>query len=161
MSPMMLCYLWIKALFSPHSMSFFHQYVYHAGVWCLHVDEQLHSHDTMQDGVQRHNDWMAFYQCDETVAGSAAPLISQDYGLGWRTHSGNLELLSLITRREFLFYCLFNSNTQLYINFLTNSSHFNITTWNGGDRRSEGSSLIPLQGTTAVLPKSTKNTCMK
>lgn len=82
LSSQLLCYLGIEALFNLHSVPFFHKYVYHAGVCCLYVDEQLHTHDTMQDGVQRHNERMAFHQGDEAVAGSAAPLVSQDDGLG-------------------------------------------------------------------------------
>lgn len=82
LSSKLLCHLGIKALFDFHSMSFFHQDVYHAGVCCLCVDEQLHTHDTVQDGVQRHNKGTPLHQCDETVAGSAAPLVPQDDGLG-------------------------------------------------------------------------------
>ncbi len=95
LSPRLRCHLGIKAFFSPHSMSLLHQHVDHIGVFCLCVDEKLHTHDVMQDGVQRHNDWVALHQCNETVTGSAAPLVPHDDGLGWRTHFCDLELPSL------------------------------------------------------------------
>lgn len=82
LSSQLLCHLGVKALFSPHSVSFFHQNVYHAPVCHLCVDEQLHAHDIMQDGVQQHKERMTLHQCDETVAGLAAPLVAQDDGLG-------------------------------------------------------------------------------
>lgn len=52
-------YLGIKALFGLFSMFFFHHNVCHVGFCCLRVDEQLHTDDTMEDGVQRHNEGMA------------------------------------------------------------------------------------------------------
>lgn len=100
LSSQRLCHLGIEALFGLHSVSFFHQDVHHAGVCRLCVDEHLHTHDTMEDGVQRHDEGMALHQHDETVAGLAAPLVPQDDGLGRRKHSSNFELLSLRPRAE-------------------------------------------------------------
>lgn len=155
------CYLWFKALFSLHDMSFFHHYVYDTGVCCLHVDEQVHMHDTIQDGVQRHKEGMALHQCDESVTCLAAPLVSKDDGLGWRMHSNNLELMSLIQKQNiclFLFVQFHFEKTNVY-KFYDKCVLSNITTWKGWDRRSEGSSLRLLLATTAVFPKSKKNTC--
>lgn len=115
------CYLWFKALFSLHDMSFFHHYVYDTGVCCLHVDEQLHTHDTVQDGVQRHKEGMAFHQCDESVTCLAAPLVSKDDGLGWRMHSNNLELMSLIQKQNICLFS-FTLKRQMCINSMTNVS---------------------------------------
>lgn len=111
------CYLWFKALFSLHDMSFFHHYVYDTGVCCLRADEQLHPHDTVQDGVQRHKEGMAFHQCDESVTCLAAPLVSKDDGMGWRMHSNNLELMSLIPQQNiclFLFVQFHFEKTNVY-----------------------------------------------
>lgn len=158
LSSQMSCHLGIKALLGFHSMSFLYHDVYHAGVSRLCVDEQLHAHDIVEDGVQRHEDRSAFHQCDEAVAGSAAPLVPQDDGLGWRTHSTNLELLSLRPQRVWKLIFVFTFQ-RLSTGFQKNDATHTIATWKGWDRRSEGSSLRLLQATTAVLPKSKKKTC--
>lgn len=69
-------YLWIEALLSLHSMPFLHHYINYVSVFRLRGDEQMHAHDTMQDGVQWSNERMTFDQCDEPVSGTTAPLVS-------------------------------------------------------------------------------------
>lgn len=162
-NPNCFCHLGIKVLFGFHCMSLLHQDVCDARVCCLCVDEQMHTHHTMEDGVQRHDKRAAFHQRDESVTGAAAPLVPKDDGLGWWTHSSNLELLSLRSPADFLCYCSFTvwtveerNDAFVYLKHVTINS---ITTWKGWDRRSEGSSLRLLQATTAVLPKSRKRTC--
>lgn len=74
-------YLRIKVLICLHSVSLLHQYVHNTGLFGFHVDEHLHTHDAVQDGVQRHDDRLILHQNHEAVAGAAAPPVPQDDGL--------------------------------------------------------------------------------
>lgn len=57
-------------------MPFLHHDINYISVIHLRGDEQMNAHDIVQDGVQWSNERMAFDQCDEPVAGPAAPLVS-------------------------------------------------------------------------------------
>lgn len=57
-------------------MPFLNHDINYVSVIRLWGDEQMHTHDTVQDGVQWRNERMAFDQCDEPVTGPIAPLVS-------------------------------------------------------------------------------------
>lgn len=100
----MLRYHGAVALFRLHSVTFLNQDVCEALVGRLRVDEQLHAHDALQDGVQRDDERLALHQRDEALASSAAPRVAQDDGLGRGTDSDDLELLCL-AKRAVRSYC--------------------------------------------------------
>lgn len=102
------------ALFSLHCVALLNQDVCHANVAHLRADEQLHAHDALQDGVQRHDDRLALHQRDEALASSAAPRVSLDDGLGRGTNSNDLELPSLM-KHVGLLYCTVCTVLRIYV----------------------------------------------
>lgn len=93
-----LCYHGAVALVLLHSVALLNQDVCKALVSRLRVDEQLHAHDALQDGVQRDDERLALHQRDEALTSSAAPWVAQDGRLGRGTDSDDLELPSLTKR---------------------------------------------------------------
>lgn len=83
------------ALLRPHSVALLNQNVRKAPVARLQVDEQLHAHDALHNGVQRDDELLALHQRDEALTSSAAPRVAQDDGLGWGTDSDDLKLPGL------------------------------------------------------------------